>query len=302
MIKREVDRFRGNFPAITNNTSSVPIEVMTGNETVVTNNTSNTNDTKLVEKNDRLISFLSVFFSRPQYDRNGDITSLLPADLTDDALELLSSTSTTSDQAGQLADALTSIASEISTEKHYLSRAANLPHLSQTVLLYILKTTWHNGAIDKSIDSIKKSFNLLALLPPPNKTMDEYDKYISSSRNTEIEEILNQPSEKRSAVKKEIFIKGRQESLKDFVSYIANIVVFARFWVKMDDEPSSQPTVLQMLIEIADYVSTSDYESFHETHASTKNYMPHTLIAYAFNITSVFVKMAKNRKRFVAQL
>ena len=297
MIKREVDRFKSTLPALPQNTDSAPVphEVMTGNDanTVVTNNT---NETKLVEKNDRLISFLSVFFSRPQYDRNGDISSLIPAELTDEALELLSSSSSTSDQAGLLADALTSLASEISAEKHYLSRAANLPHLSQTVLLYILKTTWHNGAIDKSIDSIKKSFNLLALLPPPNKSMDEYDRYISSSRNTEIEEILNQPSEKRSAVKKEIFIKGRQESLKDFVSYIANIVVFARFWVKMEDDPSSQPTMLQMLIEIVDFVSTSDYETFHETHSSSKNYMPHTLIAYAFNITSIFVKMAKNRK------
>ena len=74
--------------------------------------------------------------------------------------------------------------------------------------------------------------------------MDEYDKYIIASRNTEIEDILNQPSEKRSAVKKEIFIKGEQESLKDFILFIANIVVFVMYWVNMEDDASSQPTVL----------------------------------------------------------
>ena len=103
---------------------------MTGNEvTTVVTNSSNTQDTKLVEKNDSLISFLSVFFSRPP-DRDGDITSLLPANLTNEALEMLSSTSTISNQAGQLVDFLTSLASDISAEKHYLSKAANLPHLS----------------------------------------------------------------------------------------------------------------------------------------------------------------------------
>ena len=70
------------------------------------------------------------------------------------------------------------------------------------------------------------------------------------------------------------------------------------YWIKMEDDTS----VLQMLIEIVDYVSTSDYESFHNSHSASKNYMPYTLIAYVFNITSIFVKMAKNRKRFVLLL
>ena len=59
----------------------------------------------------------------------------------DEALEMLSFTSATSDQAAQLMDTLTSLSSDISSEKHYLIREANLPHFSPTVLLYVLETT-----------------------------------------------------------------------------------------------------------------------------------------------------------------
>ena len=120
--------------------------------------------------------------------------------------------------------------------------------------------------------SRRVSTSLLFSPPPPlNKIMDEYNRYINTSSNSEIEDILNQLSERRSAVKKEIFIKGKQKSLKDFISFMVNIVIFARYWVKMEDNASNHPTVLQMIIELANYISTSDYKSFHDTHSAAKN-------------------------------
>ena len=38
---------------------------------------------------------------------------------------------------------------------------------------------------------------------------DEYNGYINSSKNQEVENMLDQPSEKRASVKKEVFIKGK---------------------------------------------------------------------------------------------
>ena len=64
----------------------------------------------------------------------------------------------------------------------------------------------------------------------------------------------------------------------------------------MSEEATSQPTFIQILVEVADYLSTSEYKLFNEKHIASKAYMPHTLIAYLFNIISVFVKMGKNRK------
>ena len=55
---------------------------------------------------------------------------------------------------------------------------------------------------------------------------------MSSSKNLEAERMLDQPSEKRSSVRKDVFIKGRQETIQDVITFIANIIAFAKFWVK----------------------------------------------------------------------
>ena len=173
-IKAEIARFKGaqvsNTPRTDPVTVPVPKEVVAGNDhnTVITN-TSTTQDASLIEKNDRLISLLSIYFSKPVYDRNGGISSLVPGELTDEALELLSSTSATSDQACILADGLKALAAQVSQERYYLSCQAKLPFFSQMALLYMLKTNWYNGPIDQNHEDIKKSFNLLALLPPNKK-------------------------------------------------------------------------------------------------------------------------------------
>ena len=108
-----------------------------------------------------------------------------------------------------------------------------------------------------------------------------------------MERLLDQPAEKRSSIRKEIFIKGRQETLDDVIAFIANIVVYARFWIKMEDDTSIQPMLIQLISEVADFLSSSEYKSFHDKFKGSKVFMLHTLIAYIFNIASIFIKMAK---------
>ena len=111
----------------------------------------------------------------------------------------------------------------------------------------------------------KKSFSILALLASPLNQSDKYNGFMNSSKNTEVERLLDQPSEKRSSIHKDIFIKGRQESIEDVISFIVNILVFARFWIKIS--PSNlgdQPYIIQQISEIADCLSSSKYLSFNE--------------------------------------
>ena len=218
---------------------NVPNEVAILDHKTVVTSASSTQDVKLLEKNERLIAFLSIFFSRPEYDRSGNIAALTPAQLTDEALELLATHSSTADQARALYDGLDALATDISRERTYLNRAADLPYLSQTVLTYMLQTHFHLHAIDKNHDSLKKSFNWLSFLPPPSSSNDDYSKYMNASRNAEVEQLLDQPQEKRSAIKKDVFTKGRQDNIDDVLTFVANILVFARFWVKMSDNTSS---------------------------------------------------------------
>ena len=301
LIKQEIDKFKKDdstkepsLLASPEKVPTVPQEVAVPDQRTIVTSTSSTQDQKLIEKNERLIAFLQIFFSRPEYDRTGNITSLLPGQITDEALELLTSNSSTADQARALADALDALAIDVSHERTYLSRAADFPYMSQTVLTYMLQTHIHSHAIDKNYESIKKSFNLLTFLPPPSASTDDYQRYINASRNTEVELLLEQPAEKRSALKKDIFTKGKQDTIDDVVSFIGNIIIFARFWMKMSENSTTQPTIIQMITEIADLISTGEYRSFNDKYIVTNKYMPHTLVSYIFNISSVFIRMAKN--------
>ena len=166
--------------------------------------------------------------------------------------------------------------------------------MSQTVLTYMLQTHFHTHAIDKNCKSIKKSFNFLTFLSPPSASTDDYQRYVNASRNTEVELLLDQPAEKRSALKKDIFTKGKQESIDDVASFIGNIMIFARFWIKMTENTPSQPTIIQMMIEIADQISSGEYRAFNDKYIVSNNYMHHTLVSYIFNISSIFICMAKN--------
>ena len=77
----------------------------------------------------------SRYFSRLEYDRTRNTTSLLPGQLTDEALELLANNPSTADQARALADTLDTLdalAIDVSHEQTYLSRAAEFSYMSQT--------------------------------------------------------------------------------------------------------------------------------------------------------------------------
>ena len=62
------------------------------------------------------------------------------------------------------------------------------------------------------------------------------------------------------------------------------------------DNKDEQPYFIQLIIEMADFLSSAEYMKFHEQFKKGTVYMPHTLITYIFNIFSIFIKMAKNPK------
>ena len=70
--------------------------------------------------------------------------------------------------------------------------------------------------------------------------------------------------------------------------------VFTRFWVRMGiDDVKSYPFVLQLLVEVADILSSAEYREFDEKFGGGHEFMAHILIADVFNIFSLFVKTTK---------
>ena len=77
--------------------------------------------THIVEKNEKLIAFLSFFlFFYTKYDRSGNITSFFPAEISDGAFELLQLSSSTSEYARSSSDKIKALADEIFKERLYL--------------------------------------------------------------------------------------------------------------------------------------------------------------------------------------
>ena len=137
---------------------------------------------------------------------------------------------------------------------------------------------YHSLPIDGDTESLKKSFNILALLAPPQTNASKYNSFMNASKNTDVEKMLDQPSEKRSSVKKDVFIKGKQEDIRDVITFISNIVAFSRFWIKMSsDDPNDSPFVIQLIVEIADFVSSSEFLIFYEKYKNAAPFIPHTI-------------------------
>ena len=58
-------------------------------------------------------------------------------------------------------------------------------------------------------------------------------------------------------------------------------------------DTNDMPYIIQMLTEIADFLSSSKYLTFGYKYRRNEKYMPHTLVSYILNIFSIFIKMAK---------
>ena len=57
--------------------------------------------------------------------------------------------------------------------------------------------------------------------------------------------MLEQPSDKRASIRKDVFIKGQQETVKYIIAFIANTVCFDRFWVyTTEGDENTYPFVL----------------------------------------------------------
>ena len=108
--------------------------------------------------------------------------TLHPAELSDEANEVVFSAAKIGEQARLIGDNIEAFASDISQERNYISRSSRFPFLSHTVITYLLQAHYHSGAIDANMDSLKKSFSILTLLAPQNTSTEEYNGYVNSSK------------------------------------------------------------------------------------------------------------------------
>ena len=137
---------------------------------------------------------------------------MIPAKTSDESIKIIGSSEKNAEQARLTADNITAKVDEIVTERSFISRYTPFPFRSHYLLLYMFQSHFHNGAIDSNLESLKKSFSILTLLPLPHDCNDELSSFMNSSRNVEVEQMLDQPADKRAGIRKEVFLKGRQKN------------------------------------------------------------------------------------------
>ena len=81
------------------------------------------------------------------------------------------------------------------------------------MITYVPQAHYHSGPMDSNLESLKKSFNILSLLPPTVSTTEECNGYINSSKNQEVANMLNQSSEKELVARKKFLSKESKKSL-----------------------------------------------------------------------------------------
>ena len=111
----------------------------------------------------------------------------------------------------------------------------------------------------------------------------------------EVDQKLDKSAEKRAGMgKQKKTLRGRQETLNNVITFIANITALGRFRVKVKDD--NFPMILNILMDITDLIYSVEYRSFDEKSKGSIIYMAYTLVVYIFNIFAVFVQSAKMPK------
>ena len=121
----------------------------------------------------------------------------------------------------------------------------------------------------------------------------EYNSYVQKSKNTSMENAIEERAEKCSAYDKKLFTKGRQNTYQDAITTIANLVVFLEF-VFDDAQSSETPALILMLKGIAKILVTPAFRNYAEKNESKIPWLTHTLICQVQSVLNCLVDLASN--------
>ena len=90
---------------------SIPEEVVISEENTIASSSASSITSNVT--NERISTSLAILFSKPQYDRNGDISLLIPVTITDEVQEFVTTCSSTSEQSRMISDDIEVLADDV---------------------------------------------------------------------------------------------------------------------------------------------------------------------------------------------
>ena len=236
------------------------------------------------EKNIRMIAFYKIFFSAKVFNEENNIPDLYLGSISEDFTEALEASSKT-ESIFKFKTALDTRLIEKTKSESYLDRNIELPNLSDTLVALILNCMFHKHLLDQNTDLLNKRVSVLNFLAKPEygQSKDEYKKYISRNNNSEMEGVVDEAVEKRSVKDKTVFTKGRQDTLQDIITALANLIFVLEFLCNPDDLAET-PGILSMLHKVARKITEPDFKEFYNHNKHEMPWIPYSILCHIQSI------------------
>ena len=171
---------------------------------------------------------------------------------------------------------------------YFLDKQTELPHLSQAAGLLFICYKWKTDPLDENVQGMSQELSIITYLPPPyessSDTSKQYSDYVSHAKNVEFEEDMGQVWDKRDKIATKAFIQGRQRTLYDILSTIANLDADLSF--RFSYPETNRPTIVNMLRSIADRISRTDFMRWYHKFSGAAPWITHTLLTYIHGLLS----------------
>ena len=240
----------------------------------------------------------SVFFYRLLLSANYDdnITNkkeIILGNLSDSFLTSLN-TSGRSESQRIFTNAFTTYKKERLQSDSFLDTAINFPHINRTMVSLLLTGDFRSSPLDEDTEYITQSLSVLSFLPPPKLGENsDYKMYVQRSKETSMEDVVEERPEKCSAYDKKVFTKGRQDTYQDAIATIANLTVFFEF-IFDETQSSETPALILMLKGLGKVLVNPSFRRFAEKNEHTIPWLTHTLVCQVQSVLNRFVDIATN--------
>ena len=158
----------------------------------------------------------------------------------------------------------------------------------------LLLGEFRSSPLDEDPEYLTQTISILSFLPLPKKGENlDYVSYVKKSKETKMEDAIEECAEKCSAYNKKLFIKGRQKSHHDVISCLANLVVFLEFI--LDHEGTSEvPAIIHMFWSNGRILVSPSFRNYAEKNEEAVPWLTHTLIYQFQSLLNRFVEVANN--------
>ena len=165
--------------------------------------------------------------------------------------------------------------STMAKKKNYLCDKIEFPYFNNTTLICLCQGNFHCNSLHEDDSLLDKKISALNFLPSPKegRALKTYEEYMKESNRT--------------------FIQGRQTTVNDIQSLIANLVTVFYFLTDINSKDNI-PDIIKILESMADMLNNTRFNLYIDYYQKTYPWIPHTILINIHEIVKSFVKIGND--------